>query len=380
MTSLKSFFLFCSGAHPTILKRTPVEVNKYVGMGATIFFTGLFAALAAGYASYTVFDTYWISVMMAIFWGLMIFNLDRYIVSTMKKKDTFLANFSMAFPRIILAILIAIVIAKPLELKIFESEIESELVLLQQEKYMMQDALVRDRFMVQIDTLKSEVGVWKNEIKAKEQERDELLALSLAEADGTGGSMQKNLGPIYKTKKAAADKAQADLDQLLASNNNLISAHQERINSHQEKMNAELDNLKRVSLSGFASRLEGLERAATKSEAIRWASLFIMLLFMAIELAPILTKLMMDKSPYDMVLEDHELKYALRNNTQSVAMKASMKSNSEFVHQTQEHKLRAAIKAEKELSGHLLQERIAALKKDSQLTGDFINKRHILDI
>lgn len=380
MTSLKSFFLFCSGAHPTILKRTPVEVNKYVGMGATIFFTGLFAALAAGYASYTVFDTYWISVMMAIFWGLMIFNLDRYIVSTMKKKDTFLANFSMAFPRIILAILIAIVIAKPLELKIFESEIESELVLLQQEKYMMQDALVRDRFMVQIDTLKSEVGVWKNEIKAKEQERDELLALSLAEADGTGGSMQKNLGPIYKTKKAAADKAQADLDQLLASNNNLISAHQERINSHQEKMNAELDNLKRVSLSGFASRLEGLERAATKSEAIRWASLFIMLLFMAIELAPILTKLMMDKSPYDMVLEDHELKYALRNNTQSVAMKASMKSNSEFVHQTQEHKLRAAIKAEKELSDHLLQERISALKKDSQLTGDFINKRHILDI
>jgi hypothetical protein len=101
---------------------------------------------------------------------------------------------------------------------------------------------------------------------------------------------------------------------------------------------------------------------------------------MAIELAPILTKLMMDKSPYDMVLEDHELKYALRNNAISTEIKTAMKSNSSFVGETQEHKLKAAIKAEKELSDHLLQERIAALKKDTKLSGDFITKRHILDI
>lgn len=380
MNSLKSFFLFCSGAHPSIIKRTPVETNKYVGMGATIFFTGLFAALAAGYALYTVFESYVASVILAIFWGLMIFNLDRYIVSTMKKKESFLSNFGMSFPRIVLALLIAIVIAKPLELKIFESEIESELVLLQQEKYMLQDGLVRDRFMIQIDTLKSEIEAWKAEIKDKGTERAGLLALALAEADGTGGSKQKNLGPIYKSKKAAADNAQLELDKLKANNDVLIASHQDRVNTHQEKMNQELDNLKRISMNGFASRIEGLERASKKSDAIRWASIFIMLLFMAIELAPILTKLMMDKSPYDMILEDHELKYALRNNTLSTEIKHAMKSNTSFVMQTQEHKLKAAIKAEKELSDHLLQEKIESLKKDAQLSGDFITKRHILDI
>ena len=34
------------------------------------------------------------------------------------------------------------------------------------------------------------------------------------EADGTGGSLNKNLGPIYKTKRAAADLVQVELDEL----------------------------------------------------------------------------------------------------------------------------------------------------------------------
>ena len=135
MQALKNFFLFCSGANFSILKRTPTEVNKYVGIGATIFFTGVFAAIAAGYALYTVFDSAWLIVPIALLWGLMIFNLDRFIVSTMKKKGSFIRDFTSALPRLVLAVLIAIVIAKPLELKIFESEIDAELVKMQQENY-----------------------------------------------------------------------------------------------------------------------------------------------------------------------------------------------------------------------------------------------------
>ena len=56
MRSLKEFFIFCSGSNQSILDRTPTEVNKYAGIGATIFFTGLFAMLAGGFAIYTVFS------------------------------------------------------------------------------------------------------------------------------------------------------------------------------------------------------------------------------------------------------------------------------------------------------------------------------------
>ncbi len=55
------------------------------------------------------------------------------------------------------AVLISIVIAKPLELKIFESEIEAELVKMQQENYKEQDDLVKDRYLADIDTLKTEI-------------------------------------------------------------------------------------------------------------------------------------------------------------------------------------------------------------------------------
>jgi len=183
MNSGKDFFLFCSGVNRSILKRTPTEVNKFVGIGATIFFTGIFAAMAAGYAMYTVFDSYYLIVPVALLWGLMIFNLDRFIVSTMKKKGSFFKDFGAATPRLILAVLIAIVIVKPIELKIFESEIETELVQMQQENYKKQDDLVRSRYNLTIDTLKSEILALKSEIDIKATERDRLVNEAIMEAD-----------------------------------------------------------------------------------------------------------------------------------------------------------------------------------------------------
>lgn len=56
MQKVISFFWFCSGADTEILKKTPTERAKYTGIGATVFFTGVFALLAASYALFTVFD------------------------------------------------------------------------------------------------------------------------------------------------------------------------------------------------------------------------------------------------------------------------------------------------------------------------------------
>ena len=45
MNSIEQFFLMCSGANATILKKSPTDINKYIGIGATIFFTGLLAMI-----------------------------------------------------------------------------------------------------------------------------------------------------------------------------------------------------------------------------------------------------------------------------------------------------------------------------------------------
>ena len=104
-----SFFWFCSGAETEILKKCPTEASKYTGIGATIFFTGVFAFLSASYALYTVFDSVWAAIGFGIIWGLMIFNLDRFIVSSMRKEGRVGREFLMATPRLILAILISVI-------------------------------------------------------------------------------------------------------------------------------------------------------------------------------------------------------------------------------------------------------------------------------
>ena len=126
---VKEFFWMCSGADPDILQDCPKsEQIKYAGIGGTVFFTAVMAFISSSYALYTVFDNVYMAVFFGLVWGLLIFNLDRFIVSTIKKRDSFWKELLQASPRIILALIIAVVISKPLELKIFEKEIDQVLL------------------------------------------------------------------------------------------------------------------------------------------------------------------------------------------------------------------------------------------------------------
>ena len=114
MQKVVAFFWFCSGAEKELLEKCPSERSKYTGIGATVFFTGFFAFIAAAYALFTVFDNVWLAIVFGVFWGLMIFNLDRFIVSSMRKEGRPDRELLMATPRLILALLISVVIARPL--------------------------------------------------------------------------------------------------------------------------------------------------------------------------------------------------------------------------------------------------------------------------
>ena len=86
------------------------------------------AFISCSYAFFTVFDNPFIAMGFGIVWGLLIFNLNRFIVSTIRKIDHFKSEVLQVSPRIILAIIIAIVISKSLEIKIFEKEINTVLL------------------------------------------------------------------------------------------------------------------------------------------------------------------------------------------------------------------------------------------------------------
>jgi hypothetical protein len=309
MQKLTHFLLLASGADLKILEQCPSDRNKYAGIGATIFFTGLFAAMAAAYALFTVFDSYWIAALLGLVWGVMIFNLDRFIVSSMRKDSSRYQEFLTASPRIVLAVVISIVIAKPLELKIFGKEIESELVVMEQQVYARQEGELKSRYDATLTQLRQEVQSLKSEIVLKSAQRDGLVLAAQQEADGTGGSKRKNLGPIYKVKKADADKAEKELQSLVETNSKRIAELETSIDEKQRDMNAETAGLDRAKLNGPAARMEALSRLTEQSAAMWWAHVFIMFLFLIIESAPILVKLISRSGPYDALLHITEHQY-----------------------------------------------------------------------
>lgn len=306
---LTIFLLRCSGANRNLLKKCPTETSRYTGLGGVIFFTGVFAALASGYAFYTVFDNIFVAVALGIIWGTMIFNLDRYIISGMRKERSFWRESAMALPRILLAVIISIVIAKPLELKIFEKEIAPELVIMEQQAFLKQETEVRQRFAQQGEKLKAKLTLIENEIEKKRQDRDKLVQVAQQEADGTGGSMKKNLGPIYKLKKDDANRAEMELLQTTRNLQPEKDALQKKISQHDSSLQAALSGLALKKRDGPAARIEALERLTEKSKAIRNASWFIMLLIIAIETAPVLIKLIAPKGPYDNLLATEEHRF-----------------------------------------------------------------------
>lgn len=328
MNRLKEFFWLCAGANKAILSNCPSESSKYVGIGATIFFTGVFAALAGGYALFTVFDSYLLAIFFGILWGLMIFNLDRFIVSSMRKNGQPQQELLQALPRIILALVIAVVIAKPLELKIFEKEVNSEITSMIQEDLAVKELTVKGRFLETRERLNAGVQTLKDEITAKTESRNELRRIAREEADGTGGTMQRNAGPIYQIKKADADRVEAELNELIATNTPLIEERERALEELSNREKTELAAIEAGQLTGLASRIEALDRLTTRSAAINIAHWFIMLLFLVVETAPIFVKLVSQRGPYDYVLKTEEYGFEAFHYEDLAKVNATIKKRS----------------------------------------------------
>ena len=216
---LKQFFILCSGADKNILENSSEgEQTKYVGIGATVFFTAVMAFIASAYALFTVFDSVYPALLFGLVWSLLIFNLDRFIVSTIRKRDKFGSEFLQATPRIILAVIIAIVISKPLEIKIFEKEINT--VLLQEKNAMALNNKkeIANYFKTDLDKNKSEIDKLKSEITNKEKEVNTLYETYITEAEGTAGTKKLGKGPVFKEKIAKHDLAKKELDTLQKTN------------------------------------------------------------------------------------------------------------------------------------------------------------------
>jgi len=305
-----NFLWWCSGAHQQLLKQFPSEHSKYAGIGGVILATFVLAALAGGYAVFSVFESWPWTMAFAIVWGLIIFNFDRFLVSTMRKYGVSKGQqIRMAIPRILLALLIGITIARPLELKIFEKEIDVKVAENRHKKMLLNDSLLNKETVQGIQTAESERNRLTTRKGAIEDTLHRLQSAYVQEADGTGGSLQRGIESLTLMKQDAYRNAVRQFTTELSQLQSGI-AYQDSIlaNVHSttegKRRQYETDLAGKV---GFLERNKALSDLASEESSVWWSNLLLSLLIILIEIGPVLSKLILNVGPYDIALAKEEL-------------------------------------------------------------------------
>lgn len=312
----QKFLMICSGGNIHILRKTPSEWNKFAGIGGIVLFTAVFATLSAGYAMYTVFDHIWAAVGFGVLWGLMIFNLDRYIVSSIKKTGTWWKQILMAIPRLILATFLGIIISKPLELKIFEKEVNKQLnTIIQRNKKQLQGEM-NGRILQQSGPFETEKKQISDKIAQYQKSYDsasvELEKEILGKQSGlTSG--KEGFGPNAKRKQELKEQRRQDLENYQKQAAPRMAYLDKEISKVYTNLETERKSTETFEdkFNGFAARLQALDELGKNSAIIGLAATFIMGLFICLEISPVLVKLISHIGPYDYLLEKTENDFRL---------------------------------------------------------------------
>ncbi len=296
------------------------------------------------------------------FWGLLIFNLDRFIVNTMYSDGKVTIGWQelkSGMPRIIMAIFLGIVISYPLELKIFDDEIQVKIEEMKGERLRQYIAVDQQR----VDSLEqvlshlreTPVSIYDVDITGGNQQLNNLMsrqkelqsnigqensaianldreinALKRNNEDGKNDvainkkinarrghqttrngyqtemrNVQAEMAVISPQVQELIKKKTSDRESNIKTLQSDIAALKNKISNADQEYKKILDK----NFNGFqAQMLAFSEMKDTKVEkdmvsSTQIASWLIMILFIIIETAPTFFKMMMEDGPYDDLLK-----------------------------------------------------------------------------
>jgi hypothetical protein len=306
----KKFLWWCAGAHQDLLKQFPSEHAKHSGLGGVLLATMALASLAAGYAIYTVFDNWVYAIGFGILWGLIIFNFDRFLVSTMRKYGiSKRKQLWMAVPRLALALLIGFTIARPLEMKIFEKEINVKMTENLHKKIQRNDSLLAIENNAQINDATIERQRLLNRRDAIQDTLHKLQSAYVQEADGTGGSGQRGIEELTQLKMNAFDQTRTQFAPEVLQLERKIAAQDDILTNAKTNLEQKRKDYADAAAAnmGFLERNKALSDLSGEESSVFWSCLLLSLLIILIEVGPILSKFIMPVGPYDIALAKEEL-------------------------------------------------------------------------
>ena len=366
---LKEFTWMCAGADRPLLRMCPGDHSKYVGIGTVILFTALMAWFSSFIAMRLVFgvekapDMNVYAIIFATIWSGGIFCLDRFITNTMYsdgKVSISKREFFSGLPRIVIAIFLGIIISAPLELKIFEKAIEhrqkeiadTEISIkrresekrIRDEAYSIKNEL-KDRIKELRQEYTAELEQWeKNKpeeykvvkpggvviITSQKNESDSLVDVKEYKDPvynyTTTGEYRKAMEKYESKREKIINKYKVPIDSLNEVINSYDVVVQQKIREDSLKI-ADIENVRDDALLSQLSILHDLAIAHYKpfnnEEESTWLDyitlhplwhylLFspiglIMLLFILIDISPVLYKMMLADGKYDNYMHQDEL-------------------------------------------------------------------------
>jgi hypothetical protein len=355
-------FAWLGGANLAVLSRAPTARGKFVQMGFVLLTTASIAAISMTFFIHQeVSEPEFTAALIGIFWGLVIFNLDRFLVVSMGATRDRGRLLLMAVPRLLLAVVISLVVSTPITLRIFQSDINNQL----QTSHLAQSAAMNG--MAAKSEPAAEAQQLNNEINADEAQANGTLAhqvtnpqlttaqqqvatlqpqvatakqqeITAYEAwqcelygdDCAAGSGRSGDGPIAQAKQQTYEQTVANYNSL---NNELQMAQQGEsqaeaaLKGEQSAALTRSENQAKVALPGMEAQykqaenelaqmhstdqtvigqddgtlaqLSALWTASAGNAMLLLAHLTVMALFFLIELLPVLVKILLNVGPPD---------------------------------------------------------------------------------
>ncbi|TQN42086.1 uncharacterized protein DUF4407 [Blastococcus colisei] len=332
-----------AGARPDVLAAAPGARAKFVALGGVLLSTGGLALVSMAFAVHMALGVWWpVALLVGLGWGLVVVNLDRMLLVGMAHDASLKRNLVLAVPRVGLALVLGVVIATPLTMQVFGKEIDTEIVTMQAEQGdAYRASLADDARFAHLPELEAGIAsaeavvasggraddglaIVRADVTARQAELDAAVAVSRqleakaqCELDGSCGTGDAGTGQAYLEARAAADaqaavvvSARSALDAavaaasaaegrsagLAASSLETDRAELERLTAEQDRLQAAFDATNTGS-GGLLMRLQALDRLGDRNGTLAAAQFMLSLLFMSVEVLPVLMKLLLNFSP-----------------------------------------------------------------------------------
>jgi hypothetical protein len=331
LSTFTEFFWKCAGANPEEAQNwQPKMQRKYAVFGWFVVMSGVVAGISGFLAFLTVFKSAVGAVFFSLFFGLVVFNLYRFVVVNIgyrlgmgkNKREQFIS----ALPRIYMAFIIGFVVSKPIELFIFSPAISEYSVSYAEELYQKQLELVEMKFQdisektAQKEELEAEISKKQLQLTDFTSQKEALFI------DSVGNEITPNPQLLVDLSERIR-LARTELGELQSKNNPLIAELEGKITDRTELKKLELAQSKQKVKDSFSL----LNQLTVLHEYVHgtWFLTTAMILFYVL---PVLGKIKFSS-------DDYALVHSLNEKGEWLGNKIKMRSessNSDILEETVE--------------------------------------------